>query len=295
MEKLYKYISAYLQDLVYTLVSLLKITLFSSKNSKLPKNTRTRVIVLANGPSFNKIYKSEKQLFLDNECIVSNTFPLSDHFLEIKPKYLVWIDQHMWKSQNKAVVDTHMILKNNVTWEMNLLVPRFSKKNNDRIQDIQNTNSNIKITYYNYYYYKGFTSIGHYLYKSNLSFPRAWNVTIASLFLSINLGFETIYLIGADHTWHENLHMDQNNILHTKVEHFFEDKKEVKYMPFYRGGIEENGTNSAKDFFWIWSKTFEGYESVKKYADYRNVRIFNSSPESFIDAFPRKKITNINT
>ena len=128
----------------------------------------------------------------------------------------------------------------------------------------------------------------------HLCTPRAWNVTIISLFLAINMGFKKIILVGADHTWHENLQMSYDNVLHTKVEHFFEDKKEVKYVPFYKGGLPENGLNKAKDFFWIWSKTFEGYEHVADYMEYRKTKIYNGSPDSFIDAFERLDISTLN-
>jgi hypothetical protein len=43
------------------------------------------------------------------------------------------------------------------------------------------------------------------------------------------------------------------------------------------------------------SKNFEGYENVADYMNYRDAKIYNGSPESFIDAFERIDITSLNT
>ena len=42
------------------------------------------------------------------------------------------------------------------------------------------------------------------------------------------------------------------------------------------------------ELFDAWTKVYNGYYELKKYADYNNVRIINCSSVSFIDAFERE-------
>lgn len=292
LESIYKLVTTRIKLLFGSLISIIKILFLSNFFSKLPEANGKNVLVLANGPSFKPTLSKNPKIFETWPCIVSNNFANSEYFFSIKPQYYVWLDAHMWTSKVKAVQDTYKTLLN-VNWEMYLFVPRFSKSNK-RIKTLT-ANKNIKLIYYNYVYYEGLRRLGHWLYKYNLCAPRARSVTIISLFIGMNMGFRKLILIGADHTWHENLQMSQDNILLTKYEHFFDDKKEVKYVPFYIDGIKENGLNKAKDFFWIMSKNFEGYENVADYMNYRDAKIYNGSPESFIDAFERIDITSLNT
>ena len=290
MESIYKSLTVRIKLIFESLVSIVKTIFLANYFSKLPKANSKNVLVLANGPSFKPAFEKMPKIFETWPCIVSNNFANSKYFFTIKPQYYVWLDAHMWTSKVKAVEDTYRTLLK-VNWEMYLFVPNFSKSN-ERIKTLT-TNKNIKVVHYNYIYYKGLRSLGNWLYKNNLCAPRARSVTIISLFLGINMGFRKLILLGADHTWHENLHMSQDNVLHTRVEHFFDNKKEVKYVPFYKGSLPENGLNKAKDIFWIISKNFEGYENVADYMSYRNVKIYNGSPESFIDAFDRIDISSL--
>ena len=258
----------------------------------LPKASSDKLIVIANGPSLLKAFEKSPELFKTYPCIATNMFAIGKEFDLIKPLYYVWLDAYMWTSKSDNVIKVQQTLQRDVDWKMHLFVPQFSK-GNAIIREIVKSNKNISLVYYNYTYFAGFPSIGHLLYKLNLSAPRAWNVTIMSLFLGINMKFKQLYLVGADHTWHEHLYMNNENVLHTKVEHFYDDQKSIEYVPFYKNGDSTMGTNTAKDFFWIWSKTFEGYEQVSAYAVNRNTYIFNASKESFIDAFKRRDLSEI--
>ena len=136
------------------------MVVLSKFGTNLPKSASKEALVIANGPSFKKAINENPDLFKVWPSIVTNTFALSDHFNDMKPKYYVWLDAHMWNSKAKSVEDTHDKLMQ-VDWEMYLLVPNFSKKS-PRIQVLK-SNKNLKIVNYNYVYYKGFKSFGHLL------------------------------------------------------------------------------------------------------------------------------------
>jgi hypothetical protein len=154
-------------------------------------------------------------------------------------------------------------------------------------------NKNIIVVIYNYNFFRGFTSIGNYLKRVNLMSNRSSTVTATSLFLGINIGYKNIYLSGADQRWHENVDMSVDNILSTRVVHFFDDEEEVKLQPFYISGNKNKGINKASDFFMIQYKTFKSYEDVANYAQYRGTKIINLGLNSFVDAFEKKSITEL--
>ncbi len=272
-----------------TVLSVLKILVQSKLVRKLPSAIGNKCIVLANGPSLKQSLEKHPDFFKQNSLICVNTFAITNEFSQLKPLYYVMLDSFMWTSKDNAFVNTFICLEEKTTWELYLMVPQYALKY-PLFAELQKKNSNIKITSFNYTVFKGFPNIAHWFYKKNLAMPQSWNVSITALFLGVNMGYEEVYLVGADHTWHENLHMSEDNILHTKVSHFYENEKEIKHVPFYIGGDPANGTQKAHDFFDIWSRTFYAYWLLNNYALKRNCNIFNASEVSFIDAFKRVKL-----
>ncbi len=118
--------------------------------------------------------------------------------------------------------------------------------------------------------------------------PQSQNVLVASLFAGINIGFKTIHIVGADHTWHENLHVNEYNQLCIKDEHFYDNGTAISYRPFYTNA-KRTSTFTMYEIFTTLAKAFLGYTMIKKYADHRGTTIYNASEISFIDAFERKK------
>ena len=119
--------------------------------------------------------------------------------------------------------------------------------------------------------------------------PQSQNVLVASTFLAINTGFKEINIVGADHTWHEHLHVDENNVLTNKQFHFYDNEEKITYVPFKKG-MHLSETFKVHEIFATWSKTFYGYFVLQNYANSRNCKIYNASEITFIDAFERKKI-----
>jgi hypothetical protein len=288
MESIYKDFSKAGKNLFFTLTSAGKC-LFSSRFSlQLPKAQTNNCIVIANGPSFMEDYEKNKSIYLSHDCIVTNMFALAPIFLEIKPKYYIWLDGFMWDSSNDSSLQTTEIILGKVDWPMTILLPQFAKCD-DLIKRFE-SNSNLTIKRYNYVYYKGINSIGHALYRKQLMCPRMLSVTSMALFLAINMKYKNIFLSGADQNWHQRIVVDENNVVNTALEHFYDGEKKFKYQPFYKQGKSNLGTNTMSDFFWIMLKTFEGYDQVAAYSKSLNAKIFNVSKHSFVDAFEKEEI-----
>jgi hypothetical protein len=156
------------------------------------------------------------------------------------------------------------------------------------VQEIKQ-NSNIRISYFNYTVFKGFPSVAYWFCKKNLAMLQSQNVLVAAIFLSINIGFKEIYLVGADHTWHETLFVNDQNRLCIKDAHFYDNKEQINYKPF-RIAQNSEQTHRMDEIFAIWAKTFYGYIAMNNYAVYRGAVVYNASEVSFIDAFKRVKI-----
>ncbi|MGZ4075850.1 MAG: hypothetical protein ACXVDZ_20035, partial [Bacteroidia bacterium] len=95
--------------------------------------------------------------------------------------------------------------------------------------------------------------------------------------------------VGADHTWHENMHLDEKNVLNLKHIHFYDNEQKTTHIPFKKGEHLEE-TFKVHEIFATWAKTFYGYIALENYSKYKNCKILNASEVTFIDAFERIKL-----
>ncbi|MES2590611.1 MAG: 6-hydroxymethylpterin diphosphokinase MptE-like protein [Bacteroidota bacterium] len=288
-EKVYKRFVSFVSQSLNTCLSVLKVIVQSKYRLNIPAANGNKCIVLANGPSLKSSLEKHPAFFKQHPLICVNTFAVTEEFVLLKPTYYVMLDPFFWERKSDVTGKTFENLEKNTNWPLYLMVPRHALKQKVFVE-LQKKNPNIHLTPFNYTVFKGFPSVAHWLYNKNLAMPQSLNVTIAALFLGVNLGFKEIYLVGADHTWHENLHMTEENILHTKVTHFYENDTEIKLVPFLKSGDPKKGTQKAHEFFDIWSRTFYAYILVNNYAVYHHCKIYNASEVSFIDAFKRIKL-----
>ena len=115
--------------------------------------------------------------------------------------------------------------------------------------------------------------------------PRPRNVLIPSIMLGIALGFSTIYVAGADHSWTRTLSVDDDNRVVSIQPHFYkEDEREEKRV---RKDYMNYPLHMILQSFYV---AFRSYFTIARYARHRSVKIFNITPGSFIDAFPRLNI-----
>jgi len=117
-------------------------------------------------------------------------------------------------------------------------------------------------------------------------------VVNACIFQAINAQFKEIYLVGIDNNFHRNISVGQDNHIYITDNHFYEVDKKV--APLMRVG--NNGQPvfvQLHQFFNSLSKAFYAYNRLRNYADYRKVRVFNSTDGSFVDAFERKLLNEL--
>jgi Protein of unknown function DUF115 len=278
------------KNLFDTFLSLLKVIIRYKFIPKLPISKLETCVVLGNGPSLK-----ESILTFDSElkrhvlfCV--NNFANAEEYKTLKPEFYTMLDPSFWIE--KPHVDVVKCFKNIIektTWQLKLIVPVEAKKSKF-FNELNKKNKLINVLYYNYIVFKGFTKVAHYFFKQQWAAPQSQNVLVVSLFLSLNIGFKKIYLLGADHTWHQNLHVNEKNQLCLKDIHFYEDGKQVNYRLFFKD-IHQKETFTMSEIFNTLSKVFYGYDTIKKYSKKCEANIYNASEVSFIDSFEKKKFT----
>ena len=99
------------------------------------------------------------------------------------------------------------------------------------------------------------------------------------------MGFGNIYITGADHSWTKTLSVNERNEVVSIQPHFYkEDENEEKRV---RVDYLKYPLHQIVYSFYV---AFKSYHSVQRYALHKGVDIYNATPESFIDAFPRRNL-----
>jgi hypothetical protein len=219
-----------------------------------------------------------------------NLFVFSKDYEILKPDYYVLAAPEFWmKNATEMHKETRRRLANDLkektSWPMILFIP-FAAKNSELYKTVRE-NDKIKIVHFNVTPAEGLNSISKTLFKLNLGMPRPHNVLIPSIFLTLNLGYKKVFVFGADHSWHEEIKIDDENRMTVNHQHFYE--KDEHRMPMYKLDGKEYRIH---DVFRKLHFAFKGYFILKDYSESLHAVILNASSKSYIDAFQKVKINN---
>jgi hypothetical protein len=244
--------------------------------------------VLGNGPSL----KSDILKYIDDikgpSTFVVNDFAKSEHYELIKPRYYVLVDPSYWRKDVYEEVyvscqEVLIIINNKTTWPLYLIIPNSAKKNID-FQNNFSKNKNIILIDFNDTTILGFVFFRFYMYKNYFGGPPMKNVLISAIYLSLNIGFKEINLLGSDHSWSTELIVNKNNQVCLADSHFY-DKQTVSHKPLrHIYGSEYKMHEILRDF----ALMFEGYHVLNEYAITLGSQICNKCQHSFIDAFEKR-------
>lgn len=278
-----------------TVFSVARVLLFSSFNptgNKIKNVSGCDCFILGNGPSLKEVLKSE--MFLNNnsaDLFVVNDFAISEYYEKIKPKFYVIADPGYWS--NKAFEQTKIIRENVIAsinlktnWELTILVPAECYKTGFFQKQVQN--KNVTILFFNTTEIHGFEKIVRGCYKYNLGMPQLQNVLVGAIYLAINIKYKKIYIIGADHSWLNDMFVNDRNQVCLLPNHFYgEAAKEKNSANVW---LKCYGEPYRMDEILVdLSKMFKGYHLLNQYASSMATKIYNLTPNSFIDAFERKQ------
>lgn len=89
-----------------------------------------------------------------------------------------------------------------------------------------------------------------------------------------------------DHSWIPEISVDEDNRVLINQKHFYDDGK-TSGQPMGKLGRGERKLHEVLQRF---LHTFEGYFTIKAYAEHINAKIYNCKPGPFIDAFERLRL-----
>lgn len=285
-------IQLFLENLLNSLLSVFKVML-QSKLPHTPKklNIKEPVIILGNGPSLKSSLEKDTAFLKKSVLMSVNFFANTPYYIQLKPKFYVLNGPEFWLPD---VDEVHITNRNELfdnlnrltDWPINLFIPHEAKKHMKWEHVIDN--KNFSIHYFNKTPVEGFDFLNFFYWKHQLGMPRPHNVLIPAILLCIKMKFKKIHLIGADHSWLKHLIVDHNNVARLSYEHFY-DQKNSKAEIMKKYG---QGRRTLPEILEKFLYSFKGYHELEKLARHLNVDIYNSTTDSMIDAFRRKKLNS---
>lgn len=255
----------------------------------------TVCFVLGNGPSLAMDLKDGIDILSTGDVVCVNAFAETDLYEKIQPKYYVLADPGYWTTagpenyvaSRKSMFDQ---ILSKTSWPLIIYVPIAAK---NLFEATFSRAQNIRLSFYSATPLQGTKEILNILYDLGLGMPQPQNVLIPALFLPLRLGYKKIILLGADHSWHETLVVDDANRVCVRHPHFYDT--DAKLRPFGMGVMEGHGEKlfTMDAAFYAFAKMFEGYWKLEEYAKYLGAQVYNASSVTFIDAFKRKPIADL--
>ena len=233
--------------------------------------------VLGNGPSLKEALENDEVLYKDADVMCVNMFCQDMAFWKIKPRFYYVSDPAYFIPKTERHKKMVEILMNNmlkVDWDMILITgPKVPKC---KLIDEIRKNKHIKIFGINCAQVSGFKWFRHFIYNHHLGMPRCQTIVNMVLTNAINLGYKTVYLYGADHSWTKDLRVDDNNVVCYGDRHVYDTNLQI---------IKKDQNIAALlDAF---SKMFKSHYLIEEYAASKGTKIWNCTKGSFVDAYER--------
>lgn len=277
----------FVTGLVKTIASCLRMFVLSSLNVAIKTNKITnqkvnnKCTILANGPSLKTAMDGNEVLLKNVDVFCVNSFCESEYFWTIKPKFYFLVDGQFFNpTLERCKVQVENIQKAfaKVDWDMVLYISTSSNKGGV-LAGL--TNPKIKVIRLNTTTIEGFKWFRHFLYKIRMGMPRCQTVVNMALSTSIIMGYNEVFLYGADHSWTKDLRVDDDNICCYGDRHVYNT-----------GLVVIKKDKTIGELLLNFSRMFDSHWVINEYAKSMNVRILNCTKGSFVDAYNRFKYNN---
>lgn len=266
-----------------SIMSLSKILLQSGRSSIKYEKRDTPIIIMGNGPSLRDAIENNLDTLKQLPTLAVNWAGNTDEFRIIKPRYYVLADPFFFVNVEEGLVARLVKNLNTIDFPLTLFVPANKLKVATRIF----TNKYIDIDTFNCVGIEGFSWLENLAYKHGWGMPRPRNVMIPSIMIALALGYKEIYLVGADHSWSQTLSVDDQNRVVSIQPHFYKDEAADRNV------IAVHQKYRLHEIIYSLYIAFRSYHQIARYASKIRANIYNSTPGSFIDAFPRRQLPAI--
>lgn len=277
-------IQSFLSNATATAASLIKIPLMSRRPTPRCRDRKDTIIIMGNGPSLRDAMENDMDTLMAFPRLAVNLSALAPEFRSLRPQYYILADIAFFLKEKTGKVPALWEALASVDWPMTLFLPATAR----RMPEVKRLPENITVKFYNLTPAEGWRWLMHPIYDSGLAMPRPRNVLIPSIMAAMREGFRRVALIGADHNWSKTLWVTERNCVVSVQPHFYkDDDKELRRA-------EEIFKNvRLHEVYENYAIAFKSYHTLKAYTDRRGVEIINTTPGSFIDAFPRRKLSDL--
>lgn len=228
---------------------------------------RRRCFILATGPSI----KSMDLSGLENEfCISVSNFFVHPLFNKISPFH------HIFAGTHPPITNTQV-----GSWWQDAAIAmegntRTSILINARDKKIQNEFSVFRNRPV-HYYLEG----GRYPVDFTKQLPEIQTVVHIAIYLAIYSGIKEIYLLGCDHSW--ILHFGESSHFYQESQHAFTRNNYNEWSEIKDMGEE------FRNYAVLW----DIYRLIRTHALQKGVKIFNATPSSLLDIYPRRDLNEV--
>lgn len=266
-------------NLALTAKSVVKLVALTHRAPKPEPPQGDTLIVMGNGPSLADVIAADAPALHRYPLLAVNFAALTEEFFRLRPRYCLMADPVFFAAEGNENLRRLRENLGKVDWQMTLFVP-FGAKNLPA-----EGNGCVAVSRFNFVGLGGFEWFERAVYGSGRGIPRPRNVLIPAIMAGIRAGYKTIYLIGADHSWTRTLAVDEQNTVISVQPHFYEDNEAEKQR--VREVYRNVRLHEVIHSFYV---AFKSYFTVRRYADSIGVSVYNATPGSFIDAFPRRPL-----
>jgi hypothetical protein len=279
----------FFENSLQSLVSVMKVILLSKFGLSKFSNQKPNASILGNGPSLNQALADNLGFLKETDMYCVNLFALSTVFASLKPENYVLLDPafFMFNEQNDSRQDikkTFDAIIQQTDWSMRLFVPARSR-NSYIVKKIKQESPNIQICFFNYTIVRGFPALRNWFFEHNFGMPQCQNILAASLYVALLQDYKNIYLFGADHSWHEEIRITDQNEFEMRQVHFYDNATHVKHEKVI--DVRNNSRPKLHAQFLSLHKVFYAYEILGAFAKFRKINVLNASKKTYIDAFER--------
>ena len=284
-------IQDFIKKLFQVIETLARVIFLTRFSVDVPAAKSKTCLILGNGPSLRADLKKYPSFLKDKDLICVNHFPSTDLYEQLKPAVYVtsapdlWLDDidDRFVSQSKALFDT---LAARTKWPLEFYIP-FEAARHARWLNQVKGNQHIAIKYYNNVPVEGWRWFKFLCFRRKLGMPRPHNVMIPSLMIALWKNYNSIYLLGTDHSWLREISVTDTNEVLINQKHFY-DEHESKSLPLDKRG---KGKRNLPELLYKFMTAFASYFEIRDYATSRGSTIRNATRGSYIDAFDRISLT----
>lgn len=272
-----------LQNVADTLTALIKVAIQSRPAGRIKSKKQEKpLIIMGNGPSFRDTIDNHLDILCQNDTLAVNFAANSPEFFQIKPRYYTLADPLFFEDSDAENMIALYDNLNKVDWQMTLIIPVKAP--------VKVKNPNITVERFNMVGVDGARWLKHILFDSRMAMPRPRNVLIPSIMAAIWLGYKEIYLVGADHSWMKSISVDNDNHVVSIQTHFYKDSN--KELGRKRDLFANVKLHEVAHSYYT---AFKAYHTILDYITPKGIKIYNATPESFIDAFERRDLSYLRT